>query len=181
MSASVDMTEAPLPGLRGRVQAGAPLGATTWFRVGGAADWLVRPADVDDLLRLLRRAEAPITVMGAASNLIVRDGGVRGIVLRLARGFGDVVVDDDGVVAGAAALDATVAEHAAAAGLSGLEFLSGIPGSIGGAGAMNAGAYRAEVADRLGWAEVPTTQGLLPVRPADPRLTGGKRTRKASR
>ncbi|WP_458097690.1 UDP-N-acetylmuramate dehydrogenase [Roseomonas sp. WA12] len=165
------MTEAPLPGLRGRVQADAPLGAATWFRVGGAADWLVRPADVDDLLRLLRRAEAPITVMGAASNLIVRDGGVRGIVLRLARGFGDVVVDGEGVVAGAAALDATVAEHAAAAGLSGLEFLSGIPGSIGGAVAMNAGAYGAEVADRLDWAEIATTDGLLRVREADLRLS----------
>ena len=171
MSAAATMTEGPLPQLRGRVQAGAPLGATTWFRVGGAADWLVRPADVDDLLRLLRRAEAPITVMGAASNLIVRDGGVRGIVLRLARGFGDVVVDGEGVVAGAAALDATVAEHAAAAGLSGLEFLSGIPGSIGGAVAMNAGAYGAEVADRLDWAEIATTDGLLRVRAADLRLS----------
>ena len=175
MSASVDMTArgdtGPLPALRGRVQAGAPLGATTWFRVGGAADWLVRPADTDDLLRLLRRAEAPVTVMGAASNLIVRDGGVRGIVLRLARGFGDVAVDGDGVVAGAAALDATVAEHAAAAGLSGLEFLSGIPGSIGGAVAMNAGAYGAEVADRLDWAEIATVDGLLRVRAADLRLT----------
>jgi UDP-N-acetylmuramate dehydrogenase len=171
MSASVTMTESPLPPLRGRVQRDAPLGAATWFRVGGPADWLVRPADVDDLLRLLRRAEAPITVMGAASNLIVRDGGVRGIVLRLARGFGDVEVEADGVVAGAAALDATVAEHAAAAGLSGLEFLSGIPGSIGGAVAMNAGAYGAEVADRLDWAEIATVDGLLRVRAAELRLT----------
>ncbi|SHK08550.1 UDP-N-acetylmuramate dehydrogenase [Roseomonas rosea] len=171
MSASVSMTESPLPPLRGRVQRDAPLGAATWFRVGGPADWLVRPADVDDLLRLLRRAEAPITVMGAASNLIVRDGGVRGIVLRLARGFGDVEVEADGVVAGAAALDATVAEHAAAAGLSGLEFLSGIPGSIGGAVAMNAGAYGAEVADRLDWAEIATVDGLLRVRAAELRLT----------
>ncbi|MBP0445577.1 UDP-N-acetylmuramate dehydrogenase [Roseomonas sp. SSH11] len=165
------MTEGPLPPLRGRVQAGAPLGAGTWFRVGGAADWLVRPADTDDLLRLLRRAEAPITVIGAASNLIIRDGGVRGIVLRLARGFGDVVVEGDGVVAGAAALDATVAEHAAAAGLSGLEFLSGIPGAIGGAVAMNAGAYGAEVADRLDWAEIATVDGLLRVRTAELRLS----------
>ena len=171
MSASVTMTESPLPPLRGRVQRDAPLGAATWFRVGGPADWLVRPADVDDLLRLLRRAEAPITVMGAASNLIVRDGGVRGIVLRLARGFGEVEVEADGVVAGAAALDATVAEHAAAAGLSGLEFLSGIPGSIGGAVAMNAGAYGAEVADRLDWAEIATVDGLLRVRAAELRLT----------
>ncbi|MCR0984425.1 UDP-N-acetylmuramate dehydrogenase [Roseomonas populi] len=171
MSASVHMTEGPLPALRGRVQKDAPLGPGTWFRVGGNADWLVRPADLDDLLRLLRRAEAPITVMGAASNLIVRDGGVRGIVLRLARGFGDVEVEADGIVAGAAALDANVAEHAAAAGLSGLEFLSGIPGSIGGAVAMNAGAYGAEVADVLDWAEIATVDGLLRVRAADLRLS----------
>jgi UDP-N-acetylmuramate dehydrogenase len=171
MSAAVHMTESPLPALRGRVQAGAALGPATWFRVGGPADWLVRPADVDDLLRVLRRAELPITVIGAASNLIVRDGGVRGIVLRLARGFGDVVVEADGVVAGAAALDAVVAEHAAAASLSGLEFLSGIPGSIGGAVAMNAGAYGSEVAQVLDWAEIATVDGLLRVRAADLRLS----------
>ncbi|MBB5692824.1 UDP-N-acetylmuramate dehydrogenase [Muricoccus pecuniae] len=171
MSASVHMADAPLPPLRGRVQAGAALGPATWFRVGGPAELLARPADVDDLLRLLRRAELPITVIGAASNLIVRDGGVRGIVLRLARGFGDVEVEADGVVAGAAALDATVAEHAAAAGLSGLEFLSGIPGSIGGAVAMNAGAYGAEVADVLDWAEIATADGLLRVRAAELRLS----------
>ncbi|MBP0493527.1 UDP-N-acetylmuramate dehydrogenase [Roseomonas indoligenes] len=161
----------PLPALRGRVQKDAPLGPGTWFRVGGNADWLVRPADLDDLLRLLRRAEAPVMVMGAASNLIVRDGGVRGIVLRLARGFGDVDVEADGVVAGAAALDANVAEHAAAAGLAGLEFLSGIPGSVGGAVAMNAGAYGAEVADVLDWAEIATVDGLLRVRAAELRLS----------
>ncbi|MFC0384766.1 UDP-N-acetylmuramate dehydrogenase [Muricoccus vinaceus] len=171
MSAAVAMTESPLPPLRGRVQAGAALGPATWFRVGGTADWLVRPADGDDLLRLLRRASLPVTVIGAASNLIVRDGGVRGIVLRLARGFGEIEVEADGVVAGAAALDAVVAEHAAAASLSGLEFLSGIPGSIGGAVAMNAGAYGAEVAQVLDWAEVATVDGLLRVRAADLRLS----------
>jgi len=100
-------------------------------------------------------------VIGAASNLLVRDGGVRGIVLKLARGFADIAVEADGIVAGAAALDATVAEHAAEAGLDGLSFLSGIPGSIGGAVAMNAGAYGAEVKDVLDWAEVATPAGLL--------------------
>jgi UDP-N-acetylmuramate dehydrogenase len=152
-----------LPPLRGRVQQDAPLAATTWFRVGGPAEWLVRPADVDDLLLLLRdkpRSMA-LTVIGAASNLLVRDGGLRGIVLKLTRGFSDIVVEADGIVAGAAALDATVAEHAAEAGLGGLAFLSGIPGSIGGAVAMNAGAYGAEVKDVLDWAEVATPQGLL--------------------
>jgi UDP-N-acetylmuramate dehydrogenase len=152
-----------LPPLRGRVQQDAPLAATTWFRVGGPAEWLVRPADVDDLLLLLRDKprNMALTVIGAASNLLVRDGGLRGIVLKLARGFSDIVVEADGIVAGAAALDATVAEHAAEAGLGGLAFLSGIPGSIGGAVAMNAGAYGAEVKDVLDWAEVATPQGLL--------------------
>ncbi|GGG16499.1 UDP-N-acetylenolpyruvoylglucosamine reductase [Caldovatus sediminis] len=154
---------ARLPPLRGRVQAGAPLAPTTWFRVGGPAEWLARPADLDDLLRLLRELPdaVPLTVIGAASNLIVRDGGVPGVVVRLApRGFGAVEAEAGGVVAGAAALDATVAEHAAAAGLAGLEFLCGIPGTIGGAVAMNAGAYGAEVRDVLDWAEVATAGGL---------------------
>lgn len=152
-----------LPPLRGRVQQDAALAPLTWFRTGGPAEWLVRPADVDDLLLLLRdRPRAlPLTVIGAASNLLVRDGGVRGIVVKLARGFSDILVEDDGLVAGAAALDATVAEHAAAAGLAGLEFLCGIPGAIGGAVAMNAGAYGAEVKDVLDWAEVATPDGLL--------------------
>ncbi|MCG7361580.1 UDP-N-acetylmuramate dehydrogenase [Roseomonas sp. ACRSG] len=152
-----------LPPLRGRVQQDAPLAAITWFRVGGPADWLVRPADVDDLLLLLRDKprDMPLITIGAASNLLVRDGGVRGIVLKLARGFSEIVVEADGIVAGAAALDATVAEHAAEAGLDGLAFLSGIPGSIGGAVAMNAGAYGAEVKDVLDWAEVATPTGLL--------------------
>ena len=124
-----------LPPLAGRVQADAPIAPHTWFRVGGPAEALVRPADADDLAGFLRAlpADVPLTVLGAASNVIVRDGGVRGVVVRLGRGFADVRVEPDGVVAGAAALDATVAEHAAAAGLAGLEFLSGIPGSVGGA------------------------------------------------
>jgi UDP-N-acetylmuramate dehydrogenase len=154
---------ATLPPLRGRVQRAAPLAPLTWFRVGGPAELLVRPAGVDDLLLLLRDlpGAVPLTIMGAASNLIIRDGGLPGVVLRLARGFGEVAVEADGIVAGAAALDATVAEHAAAAGLAGLEFLSGIPGAIGGAVAMNAGAYGREVKDVLDWAEVATPAGLL--------------------
>ena len=103
--------------------------------------------------------EIPVTVIGAASNLIVRDGGVHGVVIRLARGFNGIAVEADGVVAGAAALDVTVAEHAAAAGLAGLEFLSGIPGTIGGAVAMNAGAYGGDVAHCLDWAEIVTRSG----------------------
>ncbi|MFN6953537.1 MAG: UDP-N-acetylmuramate dehydrogenase [Acetobacteraceae bacterium] len=161
--------DATLPPLRGRVQRNAPLGPMTWFRVGGPAEWLVRPADLDDLLLLLRDAPPalPITVVGAASNLIVRDGGVRGIVLRLGGAFAGIEREGDALIAGAGALDATVAEHAAAAGLSGLEFLSGIPGTIGGAVAMNAGAYGSEIKDVLDWAEVATPSGLLRLPAAD--------------
>jgi len=152
-----------LPALRGRVQASASLAPVTWFRVGGPAELLVRPADSEDLCALLAGLpnEVPVLTIGAASNLIVRDGGVHGVVVRLARGFGEIVVEADGVVAGAAALDATVAERVAAAGLAGLEFLSGIPGSIGGAVAMNAGAYGGDVAGCLDWAEVVTRSGDL--------------------
>ena len=152
-----------LPPLKGRVQADAPLGPTTWFRVGGPAEALVRPASAADLAQFLAALplEIPVATLGAASNLIIRDGGIAGVVLRLARGFSDIVVDADGIVAGAACLDATVAEHAAAAGLAGLEFLSGIPGSVGGAVAMNAGAYGGDVATCLDWAEVVTRSGEL--------------------
>ncbi|WP_137178412.1 UDP-N-acetylmuramate dehydrogenase [Roseomonas sp. AR75] len=157
-------SRAALPPLRGRVQADAPLAPFTWFRVGGPAQWLVRPADADDLLLLLRDLPAgmPLTAIGAASNLIVRDGGVRGVVVKLAgRAFGSIDTDGEGIVVGAAALDTTVAEHAAASGLGGLEFLCGIPGTIGGAVAMNAGAYGSEIKDVLDWAEVATPAGLL--------------------
>jgi UDP-N-acetylmuramate dehydrogenase len=161
-----------IPAIRGRVQAGVVLAPFTWFRVGGPAEWLVRPADADDLCALLAAlpAATPLTVIGAASNLIIRDGGIPGVVLRLARGFSDIVVEADGIVAGAAALDATVAEHAAAAGHVGLEFLSGIPGSIGGAVAMNAGAYGSEVRDVLDWAEFATAEGVRRLPAADLRL-----------
>jgi UDP-N-acetylmuramate dehydrogenase len=150
-----------LPPLRGRIQVDAPLAPMTWFRVGGAAEVLVRPADADDLATFLRDVphEVPMQVIGACSNLIVRDGGLPGVTIRLARGFGAITVDADGIIAGAAALDVTVAEHAAAAGLTGLEFLSGIPGSIGGAVAMNAGAYGGDLATVLDWAEVVTRTG----------------------
>ena len=150
-----------LPEIRGRVQEAAVLAPVTWFRVGGAAEFLVRPADDADLAKLLAELplEMPVTVIGAASNLIIRDGGIPGLVIKLARGFNEISVEADGIVAGAAALDITVSEHAAAAGLAGLEFLSGIPGSIGGAVAMNAGAYGGDVAQILDWAEIITRSG----------------------
>lgn len=157
-----------LPPLRGRVQRDAPLGPATWFRVGGKAEALVRPADVEDLCAFLQALPhtMPVTVIGAASNLIVRDGGIPGVTIRLARGFGDVVVEADGVIAGAAALDVTLSEHAAAAGMAGLEFLSGIPGAVGGAVVMNAGAYGGDVAGVLDWAEIVTREGALVRLPA---------------
>jgi UDP-N-acetylmuramate dehydrogenase len=150
-----------LPAIRGRVQPNVVLAPSTWFRVGGPAEVLVRPADADDLAALFRALphEIPVIAIGAASNLIVRDGGIAGVVIKLVRGFNDISVETDGVIAGAAALDATVAEHAAAAGIGGLEFLSGIPGTIGGAVAMNAGAYDGDVANCLDWAEIVTRDG----------------------
>jgi UDP-N-acetylmuramate dehydrogenase len=152
-----------LPSTHGRATPEAPLGPATWFRVGGPAEVLLRPSSAADLVGFLGalNLDVPLCVIGAASNLIVRDGGIPGVVVRLARGFGGIEVEADGVVAGAASLDATVAEHAAAGGLTGLEFLSGIPGSIGGAVAMNAGAYGDDVAGCLDWAEIVTRQGLV--------------------
>ncbi len=150
-----------LPPTCGRVQADTLLAPFTWFRVGGAAEVLMRPSSVTDLADFLTALppDVPVQVLGAASNMIVRDGGIHGVVLRLGRGFGEVRIERDGVVAGAACLDAAVAEHAAAAGLAGLEFLSGIPGTIGGAVAMNAGAYGSDVASCLDWAELVTRSG----------------------
>jgi UDP-N-acetylmuramate dehydrogenase len=150
-----------LPPLRGRAQTDAPLAPFTWFRIGGPAEVLVRPADVDDLAAFLGAVplDVPLQVIGACSNLIIRDGGLPGVTIKLARGFSGIEVEADGVVAGAAALDVTVAEHAAAAGLTGLEFLSGIPGTIGGAMTMNAGAYGGETAQVVDWVEVVTRSG----------------------
>jgi UDP-N-acetylmuramate dehydrogenase len=150
-----------LPPLQGRAQANAPLAPFTWFRAGGAAEVLIRPADQADLAQFLAALprDLPMHVLGACSNLIIRDGGLPGITVRLARGFNAVTVEADGVVTGAAALDVTVAEHAAAAGLTGIEFLSGIPGTIGGAVAMNAGAYGGDVASVLDWAEIVSREG----------------------
>lgn len=148
---------------RGRVTEHADLAPFTWFRVGGPAEFLLRPADTADLCETLQALplEMPMTVIGAASNLIIRDGGIHGVVIRLARGFGEVTLDENGIVVGAAALDVTVAEHAAAAARSGLEFLAGIPGTIGGAVAMNAGAYGGDIAQVLDWAEIVTRNGEL--------------------
>jgi len=150
-----DMTselKAAMPGLRGRLLANEPLGPLTWFRVGGPAQVLFTPADEDDLAYFLARLpqHIPVYVIGVGSNLIVRDGGVGGVVIRLSpRGFGEVRVEGETVRAGTAALDKRVAEAAAAANLAGLEFYFSIPGSIGGALRMNAGANGSETKDVL--------------------------------
>ncbi len=144
--------KAAMPKLRGRLLANQPLAELTWFRVGGPAQALFTPADEDDLAYFLKHLppEIPVYVVGVGSNLIVRDGGMPGVVVRLApRAFGEVTVEGGVVSAGAAALDKRVAEAAAAANLGGLEFFYGIPGTVGGALRMNAGANGGETKDVL--------------------------------
>jgi UDP-N-acetylmuramate dehydrogenase len=144
--------KAAMPQLRGRLLANQPLAELTWFRVGGPAQVLFTPVDEDDLAYFLKHLpqELPVYVVGVGSNLIVRDGGLPGIVIRLApRGFGETKTEGEIVAAGAAALDKRVAETAAVANLAGLEFYFGIPGTIGGALRMNAGANGAETRDVL--------------------------------
>nr|WP_306296480.1 UDP-N-acetylmuramate dehydrogenase [Acidomonas methanolica] len=152
-----------MPGTRGRLTHDAPLAPRAWFRSGGPAEALFTPEDADDLATALRALPrgTPITLLGACSNVIIRDGGIAGLVIRLARGFSGIDVEADGIVAGAAALDMTLAEHAAAAGLDGLSFLAGIPGSVGGAVVMNAGAYGSDTATVLDWAEIMLPDGSI--------------------
>jgi UDP-N-acetylmuramate dehydrogenase len=144
--------KAVMPDLRGRLLANENLAPLTWFRVGGPAQVLFTPTDEDDLAYFLKNLpqELSVYVVGVGSNLIVRDGGMPGVVIRLSpRGFGETEIAGDIVTAGAAALDRRVAETAAAANLAGLEFYFGIPGTIGGALRMNAGANAAETKDVL--------------------------------
>lgn len=145
----------PFPSVRGRLRPDVPLGPRSWFRCGGPADWLFVPEDEADLAHFLAYCPPalPRTVLGACSNVIIRDGGLEGVVIRLAGGFASIERDQDGLIAGSAALDVTLAEKAASLGLGGLEFLAGIPGSLGGAVAMNAGAYGGEMIDCLDWIE----------------------------
>jgi UDP-N-acetylmuramate dehydrogenase len=138
-----------LPPVRGRYTADGSLANITWFRVGGPAEVMFRPADIDDLANFLtaRPVDVPLTVIGVGSNLLVRDGGVPGVVIRLGRGFVEITASGDTVTSGAGALDLNTAMVARDAGIAGLEFLSGIPGTIGGGLRMNAGAYGAEMKD----------------------------------
>ncbi len=136
-------------GLRGTLEADAPLASFTWFKTGGPAEVLFTPADEDDLALFLSRcpADVSVTTIGAGSNLLVRDGGLAGVVIRLGRGFAALTLQGDEIDAGAGAPDVKLASAAANAGLAGLAFLRGIPGQLGGALRMNGGAYGSEIAD----------------------------------
>ncbi len=160
------MTE--LPSTRGRLTPDRPLNDLTWLRVGGPADWFYQPADRADLAEFLRDLDPSVAVfpMGVGSNLIVRDGGLRAVVIRLGRGFNQIEVEDGRVRAGAAALDAHVAKRAAESGID-LTFLRTIPGSIGGAVRMNAGCYGSYVADVFVEATVVTRAGEIRTLTAD--------------
>ncbi|MEL6234727.1 MAG: UDP-N-acetylmuramate dehydrogenase [Pseudomonadota bacterium] len=145
-------THGDLPPVRGRIVRNRPMADLSWLRVGGPADILFQPADAEDLAACLAAlpADMPVLPMGVASNLIIRDGGIEGMVIRLGRPFASVAIEPEGRIrAGAAVLDARLAEAAAEAGLAGLEFLRTIPGTVGGAVRMNAGCYGAYVADVL--------------------------------
>ncbi len=152
------MTQIPTP--RGTLTPNRSLSDLTWLRVGGPADWLFQPADIEDLQAFLAALPAEVAVfpMGVGSNLIVRDGGLRAVVIRLGRGFNTISVEGERVIAGAAALDAHVARKSAEAGRD-LTFLRTIPGSIGGAVRMNAGCYGHYVADFLESVEIVTRDG----------------------
>jgi UDP-N-acetylmuramate dehydrogenase len=152
-----------LPPVRGRLTQGADLARVTWFRVGGPAEILFKPADLADLQQFLAHCpgDAPVTVIGVGSNLLVRDGGIPGIVIRLGRAFAETRADGAIMYCGAGALDLNVALAARAAGIAGMEFLSGIPGTIGGACRMNAGAYGHDLAEIFRFATALDRRGNL--------------------
>ncbi|MDQ2091572.1 UDP-N-acetylmuramate dehydrogenase [Marimonas arenosa] len=157
-----------IPEVRGKLIPGKALSELTWLRVGGPADWLFLPADVEDLADFLEALDPGVQVfaMGVGSNLIVRDGGLRAVVIRLGRGFSGIEIAGNRVTAGAAALDAHVARKAAEAGVD-LTFLRTIPGSIGGAVRMNAGCYGSYVADVFVEATAVTRDGEIVALTAD--------------
>jgi len=155
---------ASLPEVRGKLMRDEPLGPFTWFRVGGPADVIFLPEDEDDLAAFLKAlpADVPVTVLGVGSNTLVRDGGVEGVVIRLGRGFNSVeVLGPTTIKAGSAVPDAILARKAAEAGIAGLEFYAGIPGTVGGAAVMNAGCYGVETVQVLTHASVMDRSGQV--------------------
>ena len=157
-----------LPNVRGRLIPNQPMAQLTWFRVGGPADLVFIPEDQDDLAAFLKGTpeDVPVLAVGVGSNLLVRDGGVQGVVIRLGKVFAKTEAEDESRIrAGAGALDVAVAKAAATAGIGGLEFFVGIPGSIGGALRMNAGSYGSETKDVLVEATALDRQGNIHVIP----------------
>ena len=152
-----------LPEVRGRLTPDAPLDKVTWFRVGGPAEVMFRPADRNDLLAFLRGKpqDIPVTVLGVGSNSLVRSGGIPGVVLRLGRDFAQAEPKGTNLLCGGSCLDVNAATAAQQAGIAGLEFLAGVPGTVGGGVRMNAGAYGKEFKDVLLWAEVVEPNGRL--------------------
>jgi len=149
--ASIPVPLAELPAMRGRLTADAPIGRRTWFGVGGPAEVLFQPADDEDLAAFLAALPetVPVTVIGGGANILVRDGGIAGVTIRLGRGFAGLNAEGNELVAGASALHLNTALFAARSGIAGLEFMSGIPGTVGGALRMNSGAYGREIKDVL--------------------------------
>lgn len=146
------LTDIYFSNLRGKLTQNAPIGQVSWFRAGGSADLLFQPADIEDLQEFLSiyPADQRLTIIGGLANTIVRDGGIRGVTLQLGKPFAQInVMDGVYIEAGCGALNGSLAASAVKAGIGGLEFLSGIPGSLGGALAMNAGAYGTEIKDVL--------------------------------
>ncbi len=161
---------AALPELRGKLKPGAMLADLTWFRVGGPAEILYSPADEADLAYVVKTIpqDIPVTVIGLGSNLLVRDGGIEGVVIRLGKGFGDIEVEDgQRLRAGAAVPDVKVARAAADAGISGLSFYRGIPGCVGGALRMNGGAHGKETKEVVIEVRAVDCQGNIRVLPVD--------------
>lgn len=166
--------EQRLPHVRGKLTPNAPLAPMTWFRVGGPAEVLFKPADRDDLIDFIQNcpADIPVTVLGVASNIIIRDGGIPGVVIRMAGALSGLEIKDSSIYAEAGTTDLYVAQVAQKNGIGGLEFLSGVPGTVGGAIRMNAGAYGGEIKDVLVHADVLFRDGTVKkMTPADMHLS----------
>ncbi len=150
-----------LPEVRGTLLENAPLAPQTWFRVGGPAEILFHPADTDDLSYFLSKTPLaiPVTILGAASNVLIRDGGLPGVVIRLGPAFGQAKVEGDAIRAGGAAVKMNVSRAAQGAGIAGMEFFCGIPGTIGGGLRMNAGSYGGEFKDIVVAADIVERDG----------------------
>lgn len=160
--------------VQGTLTSNAPIGAQSWFRCGGTADLLFEPADLNDLKLFLTQwpKDQPITIIGGLANTIIRDGGVRGVVIKLGKPFSNITTSDDILTAGAGALNGSLASAAAKNSIGGMEFLSGIPGTLGGAIAMNAGAYGTEIKDVLINVQAITYSGdEITLTPADLNMT----------